>query len=48
MSMWQVSSAVDPLTGEATQPYFELTIDLAAGSGELLRHGMTSRVRLRG
>ena len=35
-------------TGQATQPYFKLTIDLAAGSEELLRHGMTDRVRLRG
>ncbi len=40
--------AVDPLTAQAAQPYFELTIDLDTSGDELwLHHGMTGTVRLR-
>ena len=39
---------IDPLTAEAAQPYFELTIDLDAPADEFwLWHGMTGSVRIR-
>jgi putative peptide zinc metalloprotease protein len=40
--------AVDPLTGQADQPYFELTVDLDADDAGALRYGMTGTVRLPG
>ena len=36
---------VNPLTGEATQPYVEVTIVLDDADGLRLRNGMTGRVR---
>ncbi len=40
--------AVDPQTGEATQPYFELAVHLSDDPARFLRHGMTGYVRLQG
>ncbi len=40
--------AVDPETGEAAEPYFEITIDLQPEGDARFRQGMTGRVRLKG
>ncbi|MBN1490694.1 MAG: hypothetical protein JXA69_12315 [Phycisphaerae bacterium] len=39
--------AVDPRTGHASEPYFEVTIDLPDASDEAFRYGMTGHVRFR-
>lgn len=38
--------AVNPITGEATEPYFELVVDLDTRNDPRLRDGMTGVVRL--
>lgn len=40
--------AVNPLTGEATRPYFEITVSLPDVDVPAFRHGMTGRIQLRG
>lgn len=40
--------AVDPLTQEATQPYFEVRIQLSTSDDDYIRSGMTGFVRLAG
>ncbi|MFN0137259.1 MAG: HlyD family efflux transporter periplasmic adaptor subunit [Phycisphaerae bacterium] len=37
---------VDPLSGEAMQPYFEVVVDLSGADVHALRYGMTGRLRL--
>ena len=37
--------AVDPVTHEAAEPYFEMTVDLPAARGTILRFGTTGVLR---
>lgn len=51
-SLWTLTQvgggtvAVNPATGEAAEPYFELTIDLSSDAESGFRYGMTAAVRL--